>query len=143
MKLNNVYFKGIVMVELHGWLSICETFEDEDLLPQAELEIIKQKIKDIILKNSCGIELKYMNGFPFVNTLFCSSHRTKEVDDIIQTYKSISEIATGSYGIIYVRDDEDEVHYNEFQSYIFKKGRCTYRVDTDFSPCIPVIEDGI
>ena len=131
------------MIELHGWLAICETYEDEDLLPQVELEIIRQKIKDIILKNSCSIEFKYMNGFPFINTLFCSNHRTKEVDDIIETYKSISEIATGSYGIIYIRDDEDEVHYNEFQSYIFKRGSCTYRVDTDFSPCIPVIEDGI
>ena len=132
----------IVMIELHGWLAICETYEDEDLLPQVELEIIRQKIKDIILKSSCSIEFKYMNGFPFINTLFCSNHRTKEVDDIIETYKSISEIATGSYGIIYIRDDEDKVHYNEFQSYIFKRGSCTYKLDKDFSPCIPAIEGG-
>ncbi|MDE6036206.1 MAG: immunity 7 family protein [Ruminococcus sp.] len=128
------------MIELHGWLAICETYED--LLPQVELEIIKQKIKDIILKSSCSIEFKYMNGFPFINTLFCSNHRTKEVDDIIETYKSISEIATGSYGIIYIRDDEDKVHYNEFQSYIFKRGSCTYKLDKDFSPCMPEIEGG-
>lgn len=131
------------MIELHGWLSIRETSGNEDLLPEVELEIIQQKVKDIIFKNVCGIELKYMNGFLFINTLFCSNHRTKEVDDIIQTYKSITEIATGSYGIIYLRDDEDKVHYNEMQSYVFKKGNCTYKVNTDFSPCIPVIEDSI
>lgn len=131
----------IVMVELHGWLSVFETYEDEDLLPQAEIESITQKVKNIILKTDCGIELQYMNGFSFISTLFCSNHRTKEVDDIIETYKSIAEIATGSYGIIYVRDDEDEVHYNEFQIYTFRKGSCTYKADADFSPCIPVIED--
>lgn len=60
----------------------------------------------------------------------------------INTYKLISETATGSYGIIYIRDDEDSVHYNEFQIYIFKKGECHYKVDNNLSPCIPEVENG-
>ena len=130
------------MIELHGWLSIVETYEDEDLLSQSELEDISKAVKDIISKSDCGIELQYMNGFPYINTLYCSNHRTKQVDEIIETYKRVSETATGSYGVIYIRDDEDPVLYNAFQVYIFKRGRCISKVDTDFSPCIPTIEDG-
>lgn len=131
------------MIELHGWLSISETYENEDLFSIAELESISQKVKDVVLKNGYDVELKYMNGFPFITTLICTNHRTKRIDDVIAAYKNIAEIATGSYGVIYIRDDEDVIHYNEFQIYIFKRGKCIYRVDTDFSPCIPSIEDNV
>lgn len=130
------------MVELHGWLSIWETYEDEDLLSPEEIDEITRKVKKIISDNDCGIELRYANGEPFVNTLFCSNHRTSEVDNIIEVYKSVSKTATGSYGVIYLRDDEDTIHFNEFQIYVFKKGACICKVDEDFSPCIPTIEKG-
>lgn len=131
------------MIELHGWLSISETYENEDLFSIAELESISQKVKDVVLKNSCDVELKYMNGFPFITILICTNHRTKRIDKVIAAYKNIAEIATGSYGVIYIRDDENVIHYNEFQIYIFKRGKCIYRMDTDFSPCIPSIEDDV
>lgn len=128
------------MVELHGWLSVWETYDDEDTHSQDELDAIAQKVKDIVSEN--GIELRYINGVPFVNTLMCSNHRTAEVDNIINAYTKISQTATGSYGVIYLRDDEDEEHYNEFQVYVFKNGTCTYKKDKELSPCIPLIEDG-
>lgn len=130
------------MIELHGWLKISETFEDKDLLSPNETETVMQRVKDVIQANTCDIKLQYLNGTAFINTLFCSNHRIPTVDEIIKTYKSISEIATGSYGIIYLKDDEDDEHFNEFQVYIFKKGQCTYQIDTYFSPCIPAIESG-
>ncbi|MDE7398455.1 MAG: immunity 7 family protein [Oscillospiraceae bacterium] len=128
------------MVELHGWLSIQETYEDEDSLSPKEIDEIMRKVKEIVSNSVCGIELKCVNGTPFVNTLICSNHRTSEVDDIIEVYKSISKTATGSYGVIYLRDDEDDEHYNEIQKYVFKRGTCIYKIDEDFSPCIPTIE---
>ena len=127
------------MVELHGWLSVWETYGDEDLLSRDELDEIMRKVKDIVSES--GIELRYVNGAPFVNTLMYSNHRTAEVDSIIEAYKSISEAAAGSYGMIYLRDDEDAEHYNEFRVYVFKRGTCTLKADKDFSPCIPMIED--
>lgn len=128
------------MVELHGWLSVWETYEDEDLTPRDELDKIMRKVKAIV--SASGIELKYINGVPFVNTTVYSNRRTAEVDNIIEVYKSISKTATGSYGVIYLRDDEDDEHYNEIQKYVFKKGDCIYKIDEDFSPCIPTIESG-
>lgn len=132
-----------MMIELHGWLTILETFENEDLLSQHEIEMIRQRVKVIIQSNTCGIKLQYENGTAFLHTLFCSNHHTSEVDGIIETYKSVSKIATGSYGIIYLRDDEDKKYDNEFQVYIFRKGQCIFQNDIFFSPCIPTIENDI
>ena len=131
------------MIELHGWMHIYATYKCEDLLPQAEIDSIMRKVKDIASDSDNGIELRYVNGSAFVNTLHCSNHRTKEVDVIIQAYKSISEIATGSYGILFIRDDEDGKYFNELQVYVFKRGQCIQKKDTDFSPCIPELEDEI
>lgn len=130
----------MAMVELHGWLSVWETYEDEDLFSTDELNKIMRKVKDVV--SASGIELRYVNGVPFVNTLMYSNHRTAEVDNVIEAYKNVAETATGSYGVIYLRDDEDAEHYNEFRVYVFKKGTCTQKIDKDFSPCIPIIESG-
>lgn len=129
------------MIELHGWLSISATYKDEDLLPQAEIDSVMRSVEDIVSNSEYRINLQYVNGSAFINTLHCSNHRTHEVDEIIRTYTHISELATGSYGMIYIRDDEDKKHYNDFQVYVFKKGKCIRREDADFSPCIPNIED--
>lgn len=129
------------MIELHGWLTIYETYEDEDAFSQDTLDVIRHKVEVIVSESGNDIEIKYKNGVPFINTLLCSNHRTKEIDDIIEIYKNIAQIATGSYGVIYLRDDEDSKHSNEFQIYLFKHGNCIYRLDNDFSPCIPTIEE--
>ena len=131
------------MLELHGWLTIQETFGDEDLLSPEKAEAIRQRVKEIVESNTSGIRMQYANGTAFLNTLFCANHRTAEVDEIIETYQSIAKAATGSYGVIYLRDDEDEQYHNAFQMYIFKRGQCIFKADTNLSPCIPTIEDDV
>ena len=130
------------MIELHGWLTISETYEDEDYFSKATLEAIMLKVKNIIQESECDIHSQYLNGTMFLDTLICSNHRTPQIDMVINTYKLISETATGSFGMIYIRDDEDSVHNNEFQIYIFKRGECHYKVDNDLSPCIQEVENG-
>ena len=129
------------MIELHGWLSISATYKYEELLLQSEIDSIIHEVKDIVSNCKYEIDLRYVNGSGFINTLFCSNHRTEEVDVIIETYKRVSAVATGSYGILFIRDDEDEYFYNEMQVYVFKRGKCIIKKDTDFSPCIPTLED--
>ena len=131
------------MLELHGWLTISETYKDEDKYTNETLEDIMRPVNRIIENSGTQLTLQYMNGTPFLTTLLYANHRTKETDTIIETYKSIAKTATGSYGIIYLHDDEDTKHYNEFQLFIFKKGECIYKTDDVFSPCIPTIEDDI
>ena len=129
------------MIELHGWLSIRETYENEDIFPSNEFESRRQRVEEIIRNNTCGIRLEYVNGEPFISSMFCFNHHSQEVDEIVDIYKRISEQATGSYGMIYLWDDEDKQYYNDFQVYVFKRGKCSFWLDKDLSPCIPVIED--
>ena len=130
----------VKMVELHGWLSISETYGDEDLVPEKCLKKIRSQVKQILDCAEHGMALHNMNGIPYVNASFSSNHRTKEVDEIVEVYKEISKIATGSYGVIYLRDDEDKEHGNDFLRITFRKGQCNVKVDEDFSPCNPKIE---
>ncbi|MBR5370661.1 MAG: hypothetical protein IK130_00455 [Oscillospiraceae bacterium] len=130
------------MIELHGWLCIRETAEDEDLLPDGAETSIMAKVAKIIEGNTCGISMNYANGMPFLQTLFCANHRTDEVGEIIHIYQHISSVATGSYGMIYLHDNEDAAHFNSFVVYLFRRGHCGIHIDPYFSPCIPTIEDG-
>ena len=131
------------MLELHGWLTISETYKDEDKYTNESLENIMRQVTRIIESSGTQLTLRYMNGTTFLTAQLYANHRTKETDNIIETYKSVAKAATGSYGIIYLRDDEDTRHYNEFQIFIFKKGECIHKTDDIFSPCIPTIEDDI
>ena len=129
------------MTELHGWLAVRETPADEDALPEDELKRIMNGVRDILAETDC-VKLVYANGEPYLNTLFCANHRC-ESDEIIGIYRRIAALARGSYGMIYLHDDEDSEHHNEFMTYIFKRGECTVCTDEHFSPCIPTIEDGV
>lgn len=129
------------MVELHGWLTVIETYQNEDLLPQSELDAVMQRVNEITWAAACGITLQYANGTAFLNTLFCANHRGAAVDKIIETYQKVAAIAAGSYGVIYLRDDEDAVYHNTMQVFTFQKGSCTRRSDPYFTPCIPMLEE--
>ena len=131
------------MIEVHGWLTVCETPGDEDLLPQQALDRIHAQIQAVLREADCGAELQYRNGQAFLSTLYCGNHRTAQVDDIIRVYRRIAEIASGSYGMLCIRDDEDNAFSNAVQILVFRRGSAEWRADTDFSPCIPVIEDGL
>lgn len=73
------------MIEIHGWMHIYATYKCEDLLPQAEIDSIMRKVKDIASDSDNGIELRYVNGSAFVNTLYCSDHAMKMTCDNIGT----------------------------------------------------------
>lgn len=62
------------MIELYGWLSVRETYENEELFTQNIIDEITKNVQSIIENNKC-IKLRYANGTPFINTLFCSNHR--------------------------------------------------------------------
>ena len=132
-----------IMVELHGWLSISKTYNDEDTMSEHELDIIAKNTQVLLNKRISGTQLRYANGSAYIDTLFSSNHRTAEVDEIISFYTQLSETATGSYGMIYLRDDEDKTYYNEFQVFAFRHGKCTKIKDKQLSPCIPMIEADI
>lgn len=70
------------MIELHGWLTSHETYDDEDLYSQEMLDCVRCKVKTIISESGIDTDIKYVNGVPFLNTLICANHRTKEIDSV-------------------------------------------------------------
>ena len=131
------------MVELYAWLSVHETAADEDALTPEALKRIMASVQDILRQPDCGIRLQYMNGQPCLQTAFCANRRTAETDAIIGTYCRIAETASGSYGVLYLRDDADPQYHNDMQVYTFRRGAVTHGIAPDFSPCIPKLEDAV
>lgn len=107
------------MVELHGWLTICESYGDEDVLTDDEHKSIQNNINQIISKQNCGVTLSYKNGVAYLSVLHCSNHSTEEVDEIIGVFRDAAKAANGSYGIIYLRDDEETKNISANFRYLF------------------------
>ncbi|MBR3045937.1 MAG: hypothetical protein IKI45_15840 [Oscillospiraceae bacterium] len=131
------------MVELYAWLSVRETAADEDDLPPEQPARILASVQEILRRADCGIRLQYMNGQPYLQTAFCANHRTAETDAIIGTYSRIAKAASGSYGVLYLRDDADPQYHNDMQVYYFRRGAVTHGIMPEFSPCIPKLEDAV
>lgn len=127
------------MFELHSWLTIRETYKNEDELDN---NTFIESVKKIILEFSNNeISLKTKNGICYIEFSIFSNRKTVEFDNLIILYHKIIHIAKGSYGIIYLWDDEDfNGKDNEFQLFIIKKGKMYEEKDRYLSPCIPIIE---
>ena len=62
--------------------------------------------------------------------------------EIFAVFKLIGEIAEGSYGIIYLYNDEDtDGKENYFQVFSLARGMIKENLDEFLSPIIPTIED--
>ncbi len=130
------------MIELHGWVTVRETYkaayDEED-----HIDMIVAQIQDEIDK-LCWFQpqIKAMNGEWFLQFSLYSNRKDSRSQEIFGLYRSIGEIAPGSYGLIYLYDDEDrEGRENQFQVYMLARGCVEEREDLYLSPVIPVIED--
>ena len=131
------------MIEIFAWLSVHPTYADADTLaPDHEKQIMAQ-IGEILRRSGCGIKMQYRNGQPCIQTAYAANHRSAETDALIGTYCRIAETAAGSYGVLYLRDDEDKLHHNDMQVYKFRRGTVTLGIEPDFSLCIPKLEDAV
>lgn len=131
------------MIEFNGWAIIRESFREED----DNDELLNSIIKQIEHKISAELDyeneiylLKYLNGTYHLSIMANHNHRTEHV---INFFKWIAEISKGSYGILYVQDDEDidRGNENEFRVWCMKKGKVTELNDTYLSPLNPEVEE--
>ncbi|MFK7692540.1 Imm7 family immunity protein [Paenibacillus sp. HJGM_3] len=130
------------MIEYHGWITIQESASEADA---GNLEGAVRAIRDQIGAlgwNSGLLQLQASNGTYFLNIGGVANRRNQEIEDIHSLLGYIGRIAPGSYGLLYVRDDEHpaELH-NEFRVFVMARGRISEQGDSLLSPCIPVIED--
>ena len=130
------------MVEINGWISIHITTDGENEYGKLEkaIEKIDHFLKPLKLFNQF-FKIEALNGY---HTLFIGlnhNHENGYYDLIYQLLNEICIIAPGSYGIIYIRNDEDKLDFNKFKIIKIAKGKITIEDDDFLSPCNPIIED--
>lgn len=85
-----------------------------------------------------AVDVRFANGQ--LHFWIAGYHNHRE-GAIISTFEEIGRVAPDSYGILYIRDDEDLQHENEWIVLVMTHGVVSVRPDSYLSPCVPVIED--
>ncbi|OWR32320.1 hypothetical protein CDO73_01550 [Saccharibacillus sp. O23] len=129
------------MFEFHGWAVLRHhTHDTED----AEQELQIEKLFDFIegVDSEGVITRKIRNGLVSLEISGLHNHRQQYVFDL---FKKIAELLPGSYGLLYIYDDEDigknHDHSNEFVVFKLVRGHLIQEQDYYLSPYIPTVED--
>ncbi len=126
------------MVELHSWITISETYEiceeDDDRVIQNLNQII-QGLRYI------DVSIKVTNGEYYIEFSLYTNHFSADVKEYLNFFSEVGKIAKGSYGLVYLYNDEDETHCNEFQILRLSRGEVRKYDDRILSPFVPTIED--
>ena len=129
------------MVELHGWITIRENYKetDEDNI----YEIVDDINRVIYELGYPELKAKWMNGECCFQCSFYTNHWDGRIQNIINLYNLVAEKAIGSYGLLYVYDDESKSDNNRFVIYKLARGKIEKSADSLLSPFIPTVEDSI
>ncbi len=132
------------MFEYHGWATLRETFSNEENFNEKTEQIvisIKQKIDELGEDNGL-LDLRAFNGEYQLHLSGLLNHKGQRAKDLLKLYEFIAKSAIGSYGILYIHDDEDvNGQDNEFQVFVMARGSITKAKDVFLSPFIPTVED--
>jgi Immunity protein 7 len=128
------------MIEVNGWITL--SFRDgvsDHVIDDTYKHVqARTKILDGFNRKLC---LDYYNGIAMLTIACAANHKSSNWSEVLQLAEYIAEVADRSYGVIYLRDDEDPGFANAFQVFVIRKGVIRKVVDDHFSPCVPRIED--
>lgn len=130
------------MIDINGWICIRESFNEEGK-NEKKLESIIQTIESKIAN-----EMDIVNEYYDLRRVNCSVYLTITVahnhqgGHVIDFFKWVSSIAVGSYGLLYVQDDEQKNgNENRFMVWRMRKGQVDELADPFLSPVNPEIEE--
>ncbi|WIV19802.1 Imm7 family immunity protein [Paenibacillus polygoni] len=132
------------MYQYHGWAVILESTGDE-VSNEKEIKIveaIKKYIEDLQL-NVDVLDMKAVNGQYHLWMTGLWNREPSLKFSPVEIMKDIGIIAPGSYGMLYVFNDEHPKHFNEFRVYALARGNVEEKGDPFLSPLIPVVTDDI
>ncbi|MBO4165024.1 MULTISPECIES: Imm7 family immunity protein [Micromonospora] len=127
------------MFEYHGWITLRSTAEAVDDDPPLRLD----EIQDLLdgLTGHGLVDLRPVNGAYHVHLGGFPNHRGTFGADILDLFTRIGQLAPGSYGLLYVHDDEDPGHELAFRVFRLARATVTEHADRLLSPVIPTLED--
>jgi hypothetical protein len=130
------------MFEYHGWATI---YTDQvDQFSDTDEEIQSKVISDLqilLQEKAPHARLQIRNVIWALELSGCNNHNNERIIDI---FRWIAANARHSYGLLYIRDDEDSKHgqdyTNVFRVWRLAMGQLIELDDPFLSPCIPTIE---
>lgn len=126
------------MFEYHGWAVIHDDTYEDNATNLRRIIGELQQLADDFNDGSGMTDIRNINGAWYVTFAGHPNHRH---DCVFGWFKWLAEHAPGSYGLLYVRDDESPEFGNAFQVCCLRRGQVEVRIDPFMSPCIPVVED--
>ena len=128
------------MFEFHGWASV--QYHTHDIDSSLQDQCWQHLVNYVATIPNSLVHLQRCNGCDSLSVAGQHNHRSNY---IIELFQWVAEHASGSYGLLYVRDDEDDSRNgnfsNEFRVWRLCRGRLTECDDPFLSPVIPTIED--
>jgi hypothetical protein len=141
----------MALYECHGWIVLQETtrFDDESGVfeQQERFAPVVEEIRGLIRELNWGVGVLTLDSvfdMRVVHVTIRRNRRTPQTDDLERLLALINRRAPGSYGVLYVFDDENEVEWpgcNAFEVWVIARGKCERRGDPFLSPRAPVIQD--
>lgn len=120
------------MLEVHGWITLRESYKAND--EEENMKLIFRKIKEKVYEldwTTNLLDIRYCNGTPNLSIALFANRISQEVNDLFELLKFICKEAKGSYGLIYICDDETS---DNFVCYIICKGNIDKVEDSFLSP---------
>jgi len=128
--------------EFHGWLSLAESTRESDTGDlYAALEEL-QALLDGFRWPTSTVELRWLNGEPFLILQGLVNRRRYEAEDVQRVLAFVTSRLSGSYGLLFERSDELDVEagLDGFLVTVVARGAVERRLDPFLSPA-RVIED--
>ncbi len=113
------------MVEFHGWAVISYHFSDDN--ESKEIEFMNKFMNLLNDKYSLYLErkifdIKEYNLLTSFQAFGNFNHKPNEFAPI-EIFEWLAKNSSGSYGLLYIYDDEDVRYKDQFQVYTLKKGQ--------------------
>lgn len=124
------------MIEIHAWLTL--RYSDYDSEEQLQRKFIAD-FKGYLAQNHNWVLADSYGKFIDRNGLECFTldvqHNHKgEPFYALDIFSWVAKESTGSYGLLYFHDEEDQEFFNEFQVCVLKRGKLTKSKDSFLSP---------
>jgi hypothetical protein len=128
------------MYEFHGWINIVASEPEQGGLAEDEAAIaaLAGRLREAQEQVDGWFDVRQtFNGQIVVVAHGLRNHRQEGPREL---FRWIGGRYPWSYGVLYVRDDEDPDHGNEFAVYRLARGVLTEHADAILSPAVPTVE---
>jgi hypothetical protein len=126
------------MFEYHGWAVVRSESEADDA-DAALIQELQSKVASLSEFTRRTFHIgEPLNGMYAVRVSGLRNHSRPEIIDL---FRWLADRSRGSYGLLYVHDDEDREHECVFQVFRLAQGELVEFDDPFLSPIVSTIED--